>query len=93
MEFQDSSRWLAADLESSCDSETYGAMMAYTIIFLFVYPIGCPVYFFVTLYRKRDAIMALDRTKAVPAKLRKYEFLFADYSSNYCEAMLYPAPE
>lgn len=42
--------------------------------------IGVPTYFFVTLYYKRDVIKALDRTKAVPAKLRKYEFLFADVS-------------
>ena len=64
-------------------------MMAYSIVFLFVYPIGCPLYFFVTLYYKRDAIKALDRTKAIPTKLRKYEFLFADYDSDYWHGETY----
>ena len=91
VEFQDNSHWLAADLESSCDGETYRAMMAYSIVFLFVYPIGCPLYFFLTLYHKRESIKALDRTKPVPAKLRKYEFLFADYDSNYWHGETYRA--
>ena len=34
--------------------------------------------FFVVLYRKRHDIQALDRSKSVPRKLRKYEFLFVD---------------
>ena len=65
------SLWLAADLEYSCESDTYRGMLAYTIIMLFVYPIGIPCYFCATLYPKRDKIKALDRSKPVPAKLRK----------------------
>ncbi len=91
IEFPDNTSWLAADLENSCESETYQGMLAYTIVFLFVYPVGVPLYFFVILYPKREAIRALDRTKPVPAKLRKYQFLFDDYASNYCKPILEPS--
>ena len=41
--FQDNSLWLSADLQFSCESETYSSFLAYTTIMLLVYPIGIPL--------------------------------------------------
>ena len=74
----DDGYYLAAQLGVSCESPQYSGFLVYTIVMLLVYPIGVPIYFFATLYPKRDKIRALDRNKRVPRKLRKYEFLFSD---------------
>jgi hypothetical protein len=84
-EFPDGTSWLTAQVDASCDSPTYHAWLAYTVIFLFVYPCGIPLAFYLSLRRKRAEILELDRTKTCPRNLKKYEFLYIDYKNEYCK--------
>ena len=83
VELPDGTSWLVADVTSSCESASYAGWLIYTSFCFIIYPLGIPAWFYVTLYHKKDAIKALDRTKRVPPKLQKYEFLFVDYRSDY----------
>jgi len=56
-EGEDNSRVLAADYSIDCDSMMYaGFLWPYAVIMLFIYPIGVPLFYYLTLYRDKQEL-------------------------------------
>ena len=51
-----SARLMVVDSTISCESPSYGALRAYALLMIVVWPLGIPLWYFCLLYRKRGRI-------------------------------------
>ena len=55
-DFESGSSYLKADYRLECDGSEYDGYLGYTILMIFVYPIGIPLFFFICLWFQNDKI-------------------------------------
>jgi hypothetical protein len=90
---------MTADYTVSCDSSEYRLGFIWACVMIFVYPIGCPAYYFYLLYGVRHEIQLGDKetmlervdesvemseeTRARQEKLLSLRFLYESYQPRY----------
>jgi hypothetical protein len=88
---------MSADYSVSCDSEKYRFGYIWAIAMVFVYPVGCPLYYFYLLYDVRNEIKTRfdnpltetstgevsDESRLKRQKLLSLRFLYESYRPSY----------
>ena len=77
--------YLVADYSISCKSNRFYFGVVWAVVFIFVYPIGIPLFYYYSLYRKRDEIMRREdnQGKVIPVSVSMLQFLYSSYKPKF----------
>ena len=72
--------YLRADTAISCTSDRFNFGVAYALVMMFVYPIGVTSWFFILLYKKKDALSKRENSgQQLPPGVEILSFLYKSY--------------